>query len=267
MKLGFPYLYRIYGIFFLFLSSASLFAQIGKNALINPVFESGEELNYTIRYGFIKGGEASLKVVSTHEDFKGKSSVHFLATGRTSGGLDIFYKVRNQYDSFIDPVTFLPYAYVENIRENSYTRSGTTYFDYIKREATNKKGFHPITEYTRDILSSYYFARSMDISGLKMGEKVTFYYFLEDGVYPLDIVYLGKEKVNTSLGHFNCLKYSPSIEPGRIFRKDSKMYLWITDDENRIPIKAKADILVGSIILELKDYKNILKPLVADKTQ
>lgn len=233
----------------------------------HSVFESGEELNYIVRYGFIRGGEASLKVVNTQQDFKGKKAIHFLATGRTSGVLDIFYKVRNQYESYIDPNTFLPIAYSENIHENSYTRSGITYFDFDKKEALNKTGAHAITEFTRDIVSSYYFARSMDISSLKIGEKVSFQYFLEDGVYPLDIVYLGKEEVDSPQGRFLCLKYSPSIEPGRIFRKDSKMYLWITDDANRIPIKAKADILVGSIILELKSYKNLIKPLVPLKKQ
>jgi len=261
MKKRSPYSSKVFLTLLLPFLGFRALGQIEAKALVKPVFESGEELNYIVRYGFIRGGEASLKVLSTHQDFQGKSAIHFLASGRTSGALDIFYKVRNQYESYINPETFLPFAYSENIKENSYTRSGTTTFDYAKKEAQNKKGSHPITEFTRDIVSSYYFARSIDISGLKIGESIKFNYFLEDSVYPLEIVYLGREKVNSPLGWFYCLKYSPSIEPGRIFRKDSKMYLWITDDENRIPIKAKADILVGSVILELKDYKNLLKPL------
>jgi len=257
----FPFFYY----FLLFLPKISI-GQSGSQGFHIP-FQSGEELKYIVRYGFIRGGEATLQVLSTHQDYQGHPSIHFLATGRTSGTLDIFYKVRNQYESYIDPNTFLPYAYSENIHENSYSRSGKTDFDYSKMQAHNGKGNFSITDLTRDIVSSYYYARSIDISGLKPGDKLTFYYFLEEKVYPMEIVYLGREKVESSLGTFYCLKYSPSLEPGRIFRKDSKMYLWITDDNNHIPIKAKADILVGSVILELKEYKNLIKPLKPIKAE
>ncbi len=86
-------------------------------------------------------------------------------------------------------------------------------------------------------------------------------YFLDDGVTELSIQYLGKERIKTSLGYFNCLKFSPSIQPGRIFRKDSRLYLWITDDGNRIPVKAQAEILVGSIVMEISGAKGLRYPL------
>ncbi len=225
-------------------------------------FRSGEELDYVVRYGFIKGGEATIRVLSTRQNFEGKSTIHFQATGKTSGAFDIFYKVRNQYDSYIDPETFLPYAYSENIKENSYTRVGTTVFDYSKKVAQNKNGHFSIQTWTRDILSSYFFARSIDLTQLKIGDKLDFSYFLEDSIYPMRIVYLGKEKVNSPTGTYNCLKFSPSVEPGRVFKSDSKLFFWITDDENHIPIKAKADILIGSVVLELKAFKNLMKPMV-----
>jgi hypothetical protein len=90
-------------------------------------------------------------------------------------------------------------------------------------------------------------------------------YFLHDGVSKLDVQYVGKELVKTALGTFNCLKFSPSIQPGRIFKKDSKLYLWITDDANRIPVKAQVEILVGSVTLELMSAKGLKYPLAAAK--
>lgn len=65
------------------------------------------------------------------------------------------------------------------------------------------------------------------------------------------------------MGTFNCLKFSPSIQPGRIFRKDSRLYLWITDDNNRIPVKAQVEILVGSVTMELTDAAGLRYPLMA----
>jgi hypothetical protein len=63
---------------------------------------------------------------------------------------------------------------------------------------------------------------------------------------------------------FNCLKFNPTIISGRVFRKDSKLYLWITDDENRIPLKAHVELVVGSVTMDLtaaKDLKYPLNPL------
>ena len=103
------------------------------------------------------------------------------------------------------------------------------------------------------------------MSKLSKGATFSMDYFLDDGVTKLEVQYIGKERVNTSLGYFNCLKFSPAIQPGRIFRKDSKLYLWITDDGNRIPIKAQVEILVGSVTLELISASGLKYPLTAVK--
>ena len=63
------------------------------------------------------------------------------------------------------------------------------------------------------------------------------------------------------LGKFNCLKFNPTIIPGRIFKKDSKLYLWITDDANRIPVKANVGLIIGSVTMELADAKGLKYPL------
>ena len=86
-------------------------------------------------------------------------------------------------------------------------------------------------------------------------------YFLHDEVSQLGITYLGKERIKTPLGTFNCLKFSPEIKPGRIFKKDSQLLLWVTDDGNRIPVKAEVEILVGSVTLELTNAKGLKYPL------
>jgi phage gp29-like protein len=53
---------------------------------------------------------------------------------------------------------------------------------------------------------------------------------------------MGKETIKTNLGKIECIKFSPSIRPGRIFRKNSRLYLWISNDANRIPVKAQAEV-------------------------
>lgn len=236
--------------------SPAAFAQRSPRFL-KPFFKQGEVLQYAIKYGIFKCGEANVSVLSNDEEYQGKKVIHFSATGQTSGTFDIFYKVRNRYDSFIDPKTFLPYTYKENIRENNYKRKGQAEFDYIRKEVKSAKGMTPIRSDTRDIVSAFYFARCLDLTNVNEGDIIRINYYLEGEVATLEIAYVGKEEISTPLGTFSCLKFSPSVKAGRIFRKDSKMYLWITDDANRVPIRARAEILVGTIVMDLRGYSNL----------
>ena len=71
--------------------------------------------------------------------------------------------------------------------------------------------------------------------------------------------------MDSKLGKIRCLKFSPSIDPGRIFRKDSNLYLWITDDGNRVPVKAQVEIIVGAVTMEIKSAEGLKYPLAKEK--
>jgi len=230
-----------------------------------PVFKIGEELKYRMRYGFITAAEATLQIQDTDIKFNDRPVYHLFAQGNTSGMFDIFYKVRNRYDSYIDQGDMLPYFYTENIREANYRRTDKVRFYQDEKKIVANKGTFKGANQTFDLVSAYYFARGLDITGISVGEKIKINYFLDDGVSELEIQYLGKERIKTALGYFNCLKLSPSIQPGRIFRNNSKLYLWITDDGNRIPVKAQSDILVGSLTMEITDAKGLKYPLAVVK--
>jgi len=229
-----------------------------------PVFKIGEELKYRMRYGFLTAAEATLQIQDTDIKFNDRPVYHLIAQGTTSGTFDIFYKVRNRYDSYIDQENMLPYFYTENVREANYKHTDKVRFYQDEKKIVGDKGTFKGTDQTFDLVSAYYFARSLDITRLSVGEKINVNYFLHDGVSNLDIQYLGKERIKTQLGYFNCLKFSPAIQPGRIFRKDSKLYLWITDDKNRIPVKAQAEIIVGSVTMEITAVKGLKYPLAND---
>ena len=230
-----------------------------------PVFKVGEVLNYKLRYGFITAAEATIRVQNSDVKFENKPIYHLIAEGSTAGSFNVFYKVRNRYDSYIDQKDLSPYLYTENIREANYRRSDKARFYQDQKKIVSNKGTFKGDGQTFDIISAYYFARSLDMSKLSQGAKFSLDYFLYDGVTKLEVQYIGKERVKTSLGYFNCLKFSPDIQPGRIFKKDSKLYLWITDDGNRIPVKAQVEILVGSVTLELISANGLKYPLTAVK--
>ncbi len=225
------------------------------------VFKPGEELKYRLRYGFIVAAEGLLKVEDSDVKFDNRPVHHLVANGKTSGSFDFFYKVRNRYDSYIDEKTLIPYLYTENVRESNYRRTDKARFYPEERKIVANKGTFKGKEKTFDLVSAYYFMRSLDLSGAKSGKTFSISYYLNGDVSSLDVQYIGKERIKTPMGYFDCLKFSPSIQPGRVFRKDSKLYVWITDDGNRIPVKAQADILVGSVTMELTGANGLKFPL------
>ena len=226
------------------------------------VFREGEVLKYKLKYGFLTAAEATLKVQATDMKFDNKPTYRLVVDAETSGTFDIFYKVRDHYDSFIDKTDLTPYFYQENIREASYRRQDKArFYQDNKKVVANRGTFTTPTTQTFDLVSAYYFARSLDITGLKIGDQFKLNYFLGDEISQLEIQYIGKEVIKTKLGSIRCLKFSPSIKPGRIFKKDSKLYLWITDDGNRVPVKAEVEILVGSVSLEIKSAEGLKYPI------
>jgi hypothetical protein len=238
----------------------SIFAQ-ELSKISEPAFKTGEKLAYTLKYGPFTAAQANLSVQESPIKFDGKPAFHIVADGRTAGTFDVFYKVRNRYETYVDEKTLLPYFYAENRHESSYKHTDKVTFDHDNNTIKAAKGTFPFKGDVFDFVSAYYFARCLDVSKIHIGEKVTLNYFLEDGIHALTITYMGKEKISCPLGTFNCLKFNPTIIPGRIFRKDSKLYLWITDDNNRIPVKAHVEVIVGSLTMDLVSASGLKYPL------
>lgn len=231
-----------------------------------PVFQAGEILQYKLRYGFITAAEGVIRVEHADLKFDDKPTYRLSVDAKTSGTFDIFYKVRDHYDSYIDRNDLTPYFYQEKIKESSYTREDKArFYQSAKKVVSNKGTFNTETNQTFDLVSAYYFARSLDISKLKNGDQFKLNYFLGKEIHQLQIKFVGREVIKSKLGSIKCLKFSPSIEPGRIFRKDSSLYLWITDDGNRVPVKAQVEILVGAVTMEIKSAEGLKYPLAKEK--
>lgn len=227
-----------------------------------PIFKEGEVLRYKLKYGFLTAAEATLKVFSSDLKFDDKPTYRLSVDAQTSGTFDIFYKIRDHYDSYIDKEELTPHFYQENIREASYRRTDKARFYQNDKKVVASRGtFNTPSTQTFDLVSAYYFARSLDVSKLKIGDEFKLNYFLGDEISELQIAYVGKETIKSKLGTIRCLKFSPSIKPGRIFRKDSKLYLWVTDDGNRVPVRAEVEILVGSVTLEIQTAEGLKHPI------
>ncbi|WP_183564578.1 DUF3108 domain-containing protein [Mucilaginibacter sp. SP1R1] len=244
---------------FLLLCYGNVFSQ-ELTKISEPVFKVGEKLSYRMKYGVFTAAEANIRVEASDKKFN-TPAFHLIAEGQTAGSFDFFYKVRNKYESYVDQNTLEPYFYTENRREGKWKHTDNVSFDYKDNKVTANKGAFTFKGKTFDFVSAYYFARTIDVSKMKVGDKFEMQYFLEDGFHSMGITYVGTEVVSCSMGKFNCLKFNPTIIPGRIFRKDSKLYLWITNDGNRIPVKAHVEVILGSITMDLQAATGLKYPL------
>jgi len=113
---------------------------------------------------------------------------------------------------------------------------------------------------TQDIISALFYCRTLDFSNLKVGDRFPLTFLLDDSVYVSLIEFAGREDVVTELGKFHCLRFKPKVATGNVFSQPYPMEVWISDDQNRIPILAKSAVVVGSVKLELIEYKGLANP-------
>ena len=243
---------KFYTLFILAILGVSISYAQSLPYLKEPTFKEGEKLSYKLKYGVLSAANGTLSVNKSTLQFSNKDVFHLNAVGQTSAGFSIFYTVKNIYNSYIDGTNYQPYLYTEDIKENNYTRKEYATFDHKNNTVKGAKGtFKGKTNQVFDLVSAYYFSRNLDLSSLKSGDSFKIPYFLNDEIADLKITYVGTEKIKTSLGTIECIKLNPEIKPGRIFKENSKLYLWVTNDGNRIPVKAQVEILIGSITMEL----------------
>lgn len=213
-----------------------------------------EHLKYVIHYGFIRGGKASLKLRS--ERYKGKVVYHLTATGRTVGVTNALYGIKDTYESYVDTASLLPVKAIRNIKEGRYKRYNELLFDREKNKVHSKRsGEHDVVEGVHDILSAFYFARMrLFNSDLVEGQDIKIETYFSDEPFLLQFKFVGYETIKSKIGRIKCYKFVPLVETGRSFKNDDDMHIWISADENKVPVRIKFDLLIGSLRCDLVNF-------------
>lgn len=236
--------------------------EVGLRAVSNGAFQVGERLRYRIHYGFIDAGEAVLEVKNAQQAFDGRKAFHIIGTGRSLGAFDWVFKVRDRYETFVDKEGLFPYRFIRNVSEGGYKIFQDYQFIPQKRGLrTHEKKEYLTPAFIQDLLSAFYYARTIDFSSVKQGDTFEIMTFVDGEVYPLRIKFVGSEKVKLRKGTFQCMKFVPIIQEGRIWKDEEDLSVWVTNDANKIPILIKSDILVGSLKIEVVEYENLMNPI------
>ncbi len=225
-------------------------------------FQVGENLVYDVQYGWMDAGRLGLQITETDFDFDGHPILHMKGVGTTAGALDWFYKVRDRYETYMDVDKFRPHKFVRRIREGKYKMDRDYTFDHHNQEVnTGKKGRFKTPADVQDMLSSFYYLRTLDMERAKPGDIFLVNAFMDFELFPFQVKYLGTEHVRIKRGRYECYKFVPVVQEGRVFKDEEDLRVWISRDHNKIPILAKANVLVGSLKMELSNYSGLVEPL------
>ncbi|PWG06048.1 DUF3108 domain-containing protein [Polaribacter aquimarinus] len=229
-------------------------------------FKSGEWLRYKMSYsGFLRAGTAILEVEEIA--YNGKKVYHTKGTGWTTGMIKWFFKVDDKYESYFDKDTIKPYLFKRKIDEGGYKKHRITSFNYEYNKAyvqdfTEQKDTSVTFKNVQDMLSSFYYLRNKNVKGMKKGEEIAIDMFMDSKVYPFKLRFLGRQILKTKFGKIKTMLFRPLVQSGRVFKAQESVTLWITDDANKIPVKMKADLAVGSLRAELEAYKGLANPFL-----
>ena len=253
---------RLTILFCLLLSSGLPVVAQTLRTIENSAFTHGEKLEFRVYYqsaitGKVTAGEAKLEVKKKSVTKNDRESFHIIGTGQSKGAFNLFFKVNDRFETYIDEAALIPWQFIRRTREGGYKKDDEVTFHQNHGLAVSRNAVKKVPVNTQDILSVFYYARTLDIGGVKPGESFPLPFFLDDSVYVSKIVFLGREQIKTELGTFNCLKFKPMVLKGEVFSEPYPMELWISDDLNRLPILLKSAVIVGSVKMELMSYEGL----------
>ncbi len=214
--------------------------------------QAGEFLKFSVRYGIISAGDATLEIPEVRT-WKGRPVYTLLARAESNKFFSAFYRVENRIESFWDTSGFFSRRFYENRREGGYREQNEILFDYERREAVYRDGQAiAIPLHCQDALSSFYFARTQ---ALPIGGSVIFDYHASHRSQPIEVRVLGRQRVDTPAGTFDCVVIEPILRAAGIFKNQGRLVIWLTADDRRMPVMMKSKVTIGSISVVLTEAR------------
>ena len=245
----------------------SLLISFSSFAQKESAYGIGEWFKFRIHYGLVTAGFATLEV---KEGFQNNKKVfHTVGNGYTTGMTKLFFKVNDDYQSYIDKVTSKPYQFIRKIDEGGYTKNQEGFFNQdkntvlVKDYKNNTENTFSVSENVQDIVSSFYYLRNHpNIDKLKIGESIIIDMFFDGEVVKFKLKYIGRELLSTKFGKVNTMVFRPLVQSGRVFKEEESLTVWISDDDNKLPLRIKASLAVGSLKADLEFYRGLKHPFM-----
>lgn len=220
-------------------------------------FASGERIKYKLRYGILNAGEGTVEIKLS--SFEEKTVYHARINAVTTGVADKLFSVKDIYESYFDTKTCLPVKAIRNIKEGNYTYYDEVFYNHKDCVVYSKKNdtVFRVPPDILDMVSTLYYLRSLNIEKFSHNEVIEIITFFGDEIFPFKFRYRGTEVVKSKFGKIKCYRFDPVVEPGRMFKSEDDMTIWISADKNLVPVLVKFDLLVSSLRCELEEFANL----------
>jgi len=234
----------------------------------NNAFQAGEKLTFTAGYNMsgLMTDFAEVTMETSEVRTKKSALLRLKCKATTYSKWDNFFKIRDLYESYVNPKTLTPYLYKRDINEGghykyvkyNFNHKSKTVKSLIRKKSKNfKSGFWDrnetvkIKNNTKDIVTTIYHLRSLDINKAYLGDSDTFTVLFDNIETKFTFTYIAKETINTAIGKKECYKLRIDLTNDNTLKGNSN-FLWLTADENKIPVYAKFKVAVGSGELKIK---------------
>jgi len=249
----------------LFLWSSNTYSQ---SNLTNDAFTFGEELYFEVSYGWLNLADAKLEINRRSHTQNNRPNYKIDVIGKTKGAATIFGRVNDNWGTYLDTGSIYPSIFYQHIEEGKYRKHEKVSFDQVNKKALvevfekDNRTLKSVKEYdlpsqVHDLVSGFYYLRTLDLEKLKPGEIVLIRGFFDKQIYNINLIYEGTELLDTQIGEKETYIFSPQLPKNKLFRGDYPVKVWVTKDQNKIPVKIKANLFLGSLNFDIITAKGL----------
>ncbi len=256
-------------IFFLFLLFISFTIKAQNNAI-----QAGESLNYNLSYNMsgIMNDVARITMETSEVKTKKSTLLRLKCTAATFSKWDSYFRIRDLYESYVNPNTLTPYLYKREINEGKHYKFVKYNYDYktktvksfIRKKSKNfKSGFWDrnntikFNSGTRDIVATIYKLRSLDIHKAPIGSSDHFTVLFDNKESIFTFKLLGKETINTAIGKKECYRLAVEVSDPGVLKGKNANIVWLTADENKMLVYAKFKVAIGNGELKIQSASGL----------
>lgn len=213
-------------------------------AAARSAFAVGERMIYSIRYGFVRAGEATMEVKEI-VDCDGGKCYRLISEARSTMPFSLFFEVKDSVSSLMDVAGLYSHRYEKNLKEGHYSKNEVILFDQVNHTATYPdSSVVEVPPEVHDVLTSLYFIRTVP---LEVGKSVLIQNHADRKNYPLEVMVDRTERLSVPAGEFDCFVVQPILKASGLFQHQGQLTVWLTSDQRRLPVKMSGKIVVGSI--------------------
>ena len=237
-------------------------------------FQAGEVMDFVLHYRWV-GINTDVGTATVRLDtlkFNGEDAFCCSVSGKTTKMFDLFFKVREEFRSWFTRDGLRPLKFTRDTYEGGYEARNIYLYDWTLPDPhidadiySSKRGQRsmelPLTPCTCDLPTLFFYARNMDVENVEPGRRYPMTFAIDDDIFNVYFILYGRETIKVKgLGIVKTIRFGAKLLEGEVFKGEEDMTIWISDDENRLPVYFEAPLRVGLAAGRMTGYSGLKYP-------